>query len=61
MKIFNKKGDMDLTIKILFAVFIVIFILFIMFYVLKSRTDTVEQKQTFDYYYLANNFLLSLL
>lgn len=56
-----KKGAIGITIKSLFAVFLVIFVVLIAIASLRSRTEILEQKQRFDYYELTDNFLLSFL
>lgn len=56
-----KKGAIGITIKSLFAVFLVIFVVFIAIASLRSRTGILEQKHHFDYYQLTDNFLLSFL
>ena len=56
-----KKGAIGITIKSLFAVFLVIFVVFIAIAALRSRTGILEQKQRFDYYKLTDNFLLGFL
>ncbi|MFH1398708.1 MAG: hypothetical protein ABIG95_01195 [Candidatus Woesearchaeota archaeon] len=57
----SHKGSSNVTIKSLFAVFLVIFVLLIAVTSLKTRTTTVLQRQNFDYYSQMNSFLLSYL
>jgi len=57
----HKKGDLSITIKSMFAIFIVIFVAFIAFEVVKSRTTFIEEREHFSYYEKVNSFLISLL
>jgi hypothetical protein len=56
-----KKASINLTIKSLFVVFLVIFVMFIALTSLSTRTTTLQQKQHFDYYTLADQFFISFL
>lgn len=57
----SRRGDINLTIKPLFAVFMVIFVVFITFEMVKTRANVLEQREHFDYYGLSTDFLKALL
>ncbi|GEM_PF-3305704 len=59
--IFWKKGAEDLTIKVFFAIFIVIFVMFVIFTVLRSRGSATIEKAQSEYYTLTSNFLMAML
>lgn len=52
---------MNVTIKAMFAVFLVIFLLFIALTSLQSRTSSLRQTQHFDYYQMSDQLFLSFL
>ncbi|MEK6968362.1 MAG: hypothetical protein AABX51_07065 [Nanoarchaeota archaeon] len=56
-----KKGSLDLTIKAMFALFIILFVLFIGFSVLGTRTDTLGQEAEFAQQRTEQSFFLNLL
>ena len=59
--IFKDKKGMSLTIKSLFAIFLVIFVFFIMFSVIKSRVSKTKTREHFSSYELNNQYFLTFL
>lgn len=56
-----KKAALDLTIKAMFAIFIVLFVLFVGFSVLGTRTETLQQTAQFSQQRTEESFFLNLL
>jgi len=56
-----KKGALDLTIKAMFAIFIILFVLFVGFSVLGTRTETLQQQGIFSQQRSEQSFFLNLL
>ncbi|MBW2971284.1 hypothetical protein KY320_03945, partial [Candidatus Woesearchaeota archaeon] len=58
---YRKRGAINVTIKAMFAVFLVIFLLFVSISSIKSRTTSLRQTQHFDYYQMSDQLFLSFL
>ena len=56
-----KRASVNITVKALFAVFLVIFVLFIAISSFRTRTTLLTQRQHFDYYAMSDQFFLSFL
>ncbi len=61
VRFFNKRGGLDLTIKAMFAIFIVLFVLFLGFSILGTRTETLRLDQQFSGQRSEQSFFLDLL
>jgi hypothetical protein len=57
----GKKGSEDITVKAIFAIFIVIFLLFVVVTLLQSRTQMKIEKAQSEYYTISQNLLTSLI